>query len=126
MVCTYSIKEIYVLERLNAALNYRNMWLSFSGMVALKVRTGGSESPGIISLQRELLEEMFPVLIFDFIVKLVQVEQLEDQLHTLCSNGPFEFRNTGDFYELRILSFRVNVFWKDDYFENIEGSREII
>ena len=31
------------------ALNYRNIWLSFSGMVALKVRTGGSESPGIIS-----------------------------------------------------------------------------
>lgn len=31
------------------ALNYRNMWLSFSGMVALKVRTGGSKSPGIIS-----------------------------------------------------------------------------
>ena len=31
------------------ALNYRNMWLSFSGMVALKVRTGGSKSPGIIT-----------------------------------------------------------------------------
>lgn len=30
------------------ALNYRNMWLSFSGMVAPKVRTGGSESSGII------------------------------------------------------------------------------
>ena len=30
------------------ALNYRNIWLSFSGQVALKVRTGGSESPGII------------------------------------------------------------------------------
>ena len=32
------------------ALNYRNIWLSFSGMVALKVRTGGSESPGIINV----------------------------------------------------------------------------
>ena len=32
------------------ALNYRNIWLSFSGMVALKVRTGGSESPGIIKI----------------------------------------------------------------------------
>ena len=31
------------------ALNCRNIWLSFSGMVALKVRTGGSKSPGIIS-----------------------------------------------------------------------------
>ena len=32
------------------ALNYRNIWLSFSGMVALKVRTGGSKSPGIIKM----------------------------------------------------------------------------
>lgn len=45
---SYSIKEIYVIEP-NVALNYRNMWLSFSGMVALKVRTGGSKSPGIIT-----------------------------------------------------------------------------
>ena len=50
MVCINSIKEIYVIERLNVALNYRNMWLSFSGMVAPKVRTGGSESSGIIML----------------------------------------------------------------------------
>lgn len=49
MVCINSIKEIYVIERLNVVLNYRNMWLSFSGMVAPKVRTGGSESSGIIS-----------------------------------------------------------------------------
>lgn len=34
------------------ALNYRNMWLSFSGMVAPKVRTGGSESPGIIKVHK--------------------------------------------------------------------------
>lgn len=34
------------------ALNYRNMWLSFSGTVALKVRTGGSKSPGIIITKR--------------------------------------------------------------------------
>ena len=27
----------------------RNIWLPFSGMVTLKVRTGGSESPGIIN-----------------------------------------------------------------------------
>ena len=31
------------------ALKLRNQWLSFSGMVALKVRTGGSEEPGIIT-----------------------------------------------------------------------------
>ena len=47
-MCSYSIKEIYVIEP-KVALNYRNMWLSFSGMVALKVRTGGSKSPGIIT-----------------------------------------------------------------------------
>lgn len=53
MVCINSIKEIYVIERLNVALNYRNMWLSFSGMVAPKVRTGGSESSGIINRKIE-------------------------------------------------------------------------
>ena len=36
------------------ALNYRNMWLPISGMVALKVRTGGSKSPGIIKLELEI------------------------------------------------------------------------
>ena len=42
------------------ALNYRNIWLSFSGMVALKVRTGGSESPGIITPDfLDVLEEGF-------------------------------------------------------------------
>lgn len=41
-------KGIYVTEPCKVALNYRNKWLSFSGMVALKVRTGGSKSPGII------------------------------------------------------------------------------
>ena len=46
-MCSYSIKEIYVIEP-KVALNYRNMWLLFSGMAALKVRTGGSKSPGII------------------------------------------------------------------------------
>ena len=46
-MCSYSIKEIYVIEP-KVALNYRNMRLSFSGMVALKVRTGGSKNPGII------------------------------------------------------------------------------
>mgnify|MGYP000228934436 FL=1 len=38
------------MEPNKVALNYRNIWLSFSGMVALKVRTGGSKSPGIIML----------------------------------------------------------------------------
>ena len=38
------------------ALNYRNIWLSFSGMVALKVRTGGSENPGIITTIQEVVK----------------------------------------------------------------------
>ena len=39
------------------ALNYRNIWLPFSGMVALKVRTGGSKSTGIINPRiRDLLD----------------------------------------------------------------------
>ena len=40
------------------ALNYRNMWLSFSGMVAPKVRTGGSESSGIIMLNQQTLNTL--------------------------------------------------------------------
>lgn len=52
-MCIYSIKEIYVIEPNKAALNYRNIWRSFSGMVALKVRTGGSEIPGIIKENKE-------------------------------------------------------------------------
>ena len=54
-MCIYSIKEIYVIEPNKVALNYRNIWLPFSGMVALKVRTGGSKSPGIITYEDILL-----------------------------------------------------------------------
>ncbi|MGN8862977.1 hypothetical protein ACTNCE_13820, partial [Dorea longicatena] len=43
------------IEPNKVALNYRNIWLSFSGMVALKVRIGGSKSPGIISKQHHLV-----------------------------------------------------------------------
>ena len=39
------------------ALDYRNAWLSFSGMVALKIRTGGSKNPGIINQLFELGKE---------------------------------------------------------------------
>ena len=59
MVCINSIKEIYVIERLNVALNYRNMWLSFSGMVAPKVRTGGSESSGIITFGGVTINQIY-------------------------------------------------------------------
>ena len=47
MFLQYKIKEIYTKE-LKVVLNYRNIWLSFSEMVALKVRTGVSKSPRII------------------------------------------------------------------------------
>lgn len=36
------------------ALKTRNPWLSFSGMMALKTRTGGSKCPGIINYFLEL------------------------------------------------------------------------
>ena len=61
-MCSYSIKEIYVIEP-TVALNYRNIWLSFSGMVALKVRTGGSKSPGIIMIEKiTVYEDRFEVM----------------------------------------------------------------
>ena len=44
------------------ALNYRNIWLSFSGMVALKVRTGGSKSPGII---KQILDTIASYVLVD-------------------------------------------------------------
>ena len=62
-MCSYSIKEIYVIEP-NVALNYRNIWLSFSGMVALKVRTGGSKSPGIIkNALKDIFGPMFEAML---------------------------------------------------------------
>ena len=49
------------MEPNKVALNYRNIWLSFSGMVALKVRTGGSKSPGII---RQIMTALLLILVF--------------------------------------------------------------
>ena len=57
-MCIYSIKEIYVIEPNKAALNYRNIWRSFSGTVALKVRAGGSEIPGIITKTQDEIEKL--------------------------------------------------------------------
>ena len=72
-MCSYSIKEIYVIEP-NVALNYRNMWLSFSGMVALKVRTGGSKSPGIITVVETCSKTAAdcPCLVFPYIERTGQ------------------------------------------------------
>ena len=59
------------------ALNYRNIWLSFSGMVALKVRTGGSESPGIIKkdgTQKDKLPILCGQHIKNILVKIIIFE----------------------------------------------------
>ena len=61
-MCIYSIKEIYVIEPNKAALNYRNIWRSFSGTVALKVRAGGSEIPGIIIVHVKVGSVEHPML----------------------------------------------------------------
>jgi hypothetical protein len=39
----------YLIKSSKVALKLRSQWISFSGMVALKVRTGGSEWSGIIN-----------------------------------------------------------------------------
>ena len=65
-MCIYSIKEIYVIEPNKAALNYRNIWRSFSGMVALKVRTGGSEIPGIISYAKTAVGDKY---VYEYMAK---------------------------------------------------------
>ena len=78
-MCIYSIKEIYVIEPNKVALNYRNIWLSFSGMVALKVRTGGSKSPGIIiqEIDQYMCEKYNPI--FPVSEKLWREEYLWDE-----------------------------------------------
>ena len=63
------------------ALNYRNIWLSFSGMVALKVRTGGSESPGIIKIYQKLSQTIgqeFDTSLFYDSVRDIDNRLLED------------------------------------------------
>ena len=58
------------------ALNYRNMWLRFSGTVALKVRTGGSEEPGIISeIQQQIGIKFMPAYLLIFaLLNLILLE----------------------------------------------------
>ena len=91
MVCINSIKEIYVIERLNVALNYRNMWLSFSGMVAPKVRTGGSESSGIIRKH----EVTFSELSEKELSKLFTMDEYGTEYHHFEVHGyDIEVKNT--------------------------------
>ena len=88
-----------VLECLVATASGGNFWKRFFYPSEISV-----------NFRRNLtLTVIFPVFIFGFIVKPIQVEQLGDQLHTLCGNGSFECRNTVGFYEFRILSFCVNL-----------------
>ena len=87
------------------ALNYRNIWLSFSGMVALKVRTGGSESPGIIKMKvkleddgednSELIEEIEDSFIEEYIPLPGQYEINEYRIIDLA--------NAQDIWEDKIL-----------------------
>ena len=64
------------------ALNYRNMWLSYSGMVAHKVRTGGSKSPrnnqtgfGIFGLN---------LLVGTICTRQLKLQEHVGQAHILC------------------------------------------
>lgn len=68
------------------ALNYRNIWLPFSGMVALKVRTGGSESPGIITR----LDETMTIRQ----CRDMELSKLQDAIHQL-QNMPITLPDDG-------------------------------
>lgn len=81
-MCIYSIKEIYVIEPNKAALNYRNIWRSFSGMVALKVRTGGSEIPRIIIWEKGI-EISTDDTVWSIIEKEIDLEKLYVAIHRL-------------------------------------------
>ena len=71
------------------ALNYRNIWLSFSGMVALKVRTGGSESPGIIRQRRNFSAKFKS----DLVIELLKGEKDLNTLATENNIQPNLLRN---------------------------------
>ena len=124
-MCSYSIKEIYVIEP-KVALNYRNMWLSFSGMVALKVRTGGSKSPGIIRfvdetvwLTQQQMVELFHTSrtnIVEHIGHIYEEDELDEvstcrKCRQVRREGSRQVTRKQPFYNLdRIISlgYRVN------------------
>lgn len=53
---------MYVIEQPRVALTYRNIWFSFSGMVALEVRTGGSKYSG--SVVKTQIQSFYNELIY--------------------------------------------------------------
>ena len=80
------------MEPNKVALNYRNIWLSFSGMVALKVRTGGSESPGIISLGHEKIQttlgtygHLYPNTNLEVAKKLTGILQVQSATESIAN-----------------------------------------
>lgn len=73
-----------VLECLAGAASGGNFWKRFFYLCEISVNFWSNLTLTVI----------FPVFIFGFIVKPVQVEQLGDQLHTLCGNGPFNLSGT--------------------------------
>ena len=98
------------------ALNYRNIWLSFSGMVALKVRTGGSESPGIITrymvefLVLEQTEQFGDAGIYHryFLTKKAYYEMVE-----LQNQGIFRFQRQALVLEGTLHYLPVQTFFQD-------------
>lgn len=107
MVCINSIKEIYVIERLNVALNYRNMWLSFSGMVAPKVRTGGSESSGIINMSAYIRKmALNGYVIFPEWPDLNRVISLHSKISNNLNQYAKKANETGKLYEEDIAEIK--------------------
>ena len=83
------------------ALNYRNMWLLFSGMVALKVRTGGSKSPGIIIIPN-LTRGIRP---YAFIENVVTHEKYRGKgLATECLNYAKKIAIENNCYKMMLLT----------------------
>ena len=85
------------------ALNYRNIWLSFSGMVALKVRTGGSKSPGII--------------IINGVLKPLDVKALENNNLKMLILGYKHLRRGNEYFEEEQNDIEVKQQW---LYENLE------
>ena len=86
------------------ALNYRNIWLSFSGMVALKVRTGGSKSPGIIIIKskfsRKGLESRKMQYNRKMINGVVFLEEQADYLLLLGKEGLYTVQAENDHWNV--------------------------
>ena len=102
------------------ALNYRNMWLRFSGTVALKVRTGGSKSTGIIILvyqteKTKIINMKYHVELWTFDEK--KAKKIVSGISWTGNNCPyfggFEIIKQNGKYLLRLTD---NAGWIDKYY----------